>query len=337
VYENDINVFDASYQQILTFCISKFIPNNIYDNYLNFCKSKSWIPCEKNIKFLPEQNIIVKNYLTRLSIERYERKLSFFLAEIASLKNDWEEYFYRLLGKSFGFSVNSLSFYRLTCITPLKLLIKEGSSVFALEALLYGQAGLINSSLHDEYPRKLLLHYQHLANKHKLTSMNKHEWKFLRIRPTGFPTIRISQFANLLQTAYPIFRAIIESKTDDIIKLFEQTSSEYWNNHFCFDKKASNYFIKKLSIAAITSILINSVVPALFTYGHYMKDLKIKQKALDILYALPAEDNKIIRKWGANGIKALNAADSQGLIELKTMYCNVKNCLKCTLGYYLLK
>ena len=36
------------------------------------------------------------------------------------------------------------------------------------------------------------------------------------------------------------------------------------------------------------------------------------------------------------GVKAKNAVESQGLIQLKTSYCDAKKCLNCNLGNKLL-
>lgn len=334
VYIDDKIVYNASSRQIQNYCIFNNIPTNVYKNYLNFTMSKRKIACVKNLNSI--DNIIVKNFLTRLVVERFERKTNEFLSENNILKYDWEESFYRLLVKSFGFNVNSDPFHQLACITPLKIIEKECSSLSIIEAILFGQSGLLPEDSSSIYVKKLIADYKYLSSKYNLHSMSKHEWKFLRVRPLGFPTIRISQLAGLLLKQYPIFRKIIELPIDNIVELFRVKASEYWDKHYVFDKK-TNEIVKNLNKNSVNSIIINSVVPMLFMYGHYKNDIYIKQKAIDILYKLPVENNKIIRNWLSFGITISSAADSQALIELDKMYCNKKQCLKCGIGHYYIK
>jgi len=334
VYHDDKIVYNASAIEIQNFNILNFLPDNVYNNYLKFRKSSTWIACAENLPDI--NNIIIKNCLARLVVERYERKTYQFFTETEGLKNDWETIFYRFLAKSFGFGVNSDSFYQLACITPLKIIARECSSTDNIEALLFGQSGLLPQNNLDEYTEKLYKDYNNLALKYNLKPMNKHEWKLLRIRPSGFPTIRISQLSQLLTSYSPLFRVIIDSSINNIISLFQVNATKYWDNHFMFGKKSNRCFNKKLSIASAYLIIINAVVPVLFMYGCFKNETAVKQKALDLLYNIPAENNEIIRKWLQYGITASSSADSQALLEPKTMYCNHKKCLECSLGHYMI-
>ncbi len=331
VYSDDCVVYNASSRQIQNYCIGNSLPSNVYKRYLRFLKSKKTVPCSN--KIISINNIVVKNTLTRLVIERFERKTNEFFLDADVLKNNWEEAFYRLLSKSFGFGVNSQPFHRLACITPLKILAREGSSISMVEALLFGQSGLLPNLTIDDYCLKLKTDYSYLMSKYDLQSMNSYEWKFLRVRPLNFPTIRISQLANLLKNNYPLFNKIIEYPVKRIIEIFKANASEYWDNHYVFGNIKKISIEKRLSVNSAHLLIINSVVPMLFMYGYYKNDNYLKQKAIDILYNLPGENNKITRQWLDFGITISSAADSQALLELETMYCNKRLCLKCGIGH----
>jgi len=219
---------------------------------------------------------------------------------------------------------------------PLHILKKHSTNLMQLEALLMGQAGLLKQEFTDEYPIQLKNEYNFLKQKYDLIPMETHLWKFMRLRPANFPTIRISQFANLMSKHANMFSEIIEcSAIDQLFSIFDAHASEYWENHFSFDS-VSTSSSKKLGAVAIRIIIINTVVQFVYYYGTVRDKQKYRDKAIQFLLDLSPEKNAIIREWEKLSIKAENALESQALIELKNKYCDLKKCLHCSLGLKLL-
>jgi hypothetical protein len=247
-------------------------------------------------------------------------------------QNNWDEAFYIFLARYFGMKTNLDAFEALAKKLPYKIILKEKDDLNKIEALLFGQAGMLNELFVDEYPLFLKNEYEHLKNKYNLAPVPTSIWKFSKLRPLNFPTIRISQFANILFNQNHIFRNVFEcNNIDCLIKIFKTQTSQYWENHFIFDEQSIN---KKKSIGkkSIEVLIINTVVPALFYFGYINNETLYKEKAIDLLINLPAENNSIINKWKNLNININSAFDSQALLELKQNYCDKKRCLECPIG-----
>jgi hypothetical protein len=301
----------------------------IEENYKHLFESQQWIACSENIKKVDK--IFLTQWFTKLMFERLEKRSDDIIKYLDSSKNNWDEAFYRFLAKSFGFKVNSVPFEMLTKAAPLKVLTLHRDNLHQVESILFGQAGLLTKT-DDEYSKMLLTEHNFQKKKYDLKPMEAHVWKFMRIRPNNFPTIRISQFANLLCKSSGLFSKIIECKSiSELENLFKVSASEYWNTHYNFGVKSPNK-VKTLSSSSIQIILINSVIPFIFVYGKLKNIPDLKDRAINLLEKLPPEKNNIIEKWSISGIIPVNAFETQALLQLKNEYCNKRNCLNCSIG-----
>jgi len=151
------------------------------------------------------------------------------------------------------------------------------------------------------------------------------------------PTIRISQFANLIYRSSKLFSKILEYETVATLeKLFVSSCSEYWKTHYIFDKPSAKKD-KNFGKSAFEIIVINTIVPFLFVYGMQKKNEKHKERALSLLEKLHGERNSIIDKWGECGLPVKSAYHTQALLELKKEYCDQKKCLFCSIGNSILR
>jgi hypothetical protein len=302
----------------------------LYDNYLKLISGNEWIPCQDKIGEL--EPLFIHNWLDRLAAERLEVKSEVILNKLDKNLNDWEETFYQMIGRSFGFRLNSSPFELLTQSVSLKHLLKHSDSLFHIEAILFGQSGFLSGADGDEHYMRLKRDYDFFRSKFSLQPVENHLWKFLRLRPSNFPTVRIAQFSALIFKHKTLFSKIIESNSFESIRdLLDVRPSEYWNSHYQFNRK-SLIKEKKLGIQAIDSLIINAVIPVIFTYGSTVKGSSYKEYALELLQSLPAEVNSIITAWKRNKIPASNAMESQALLQLKNVYCDKKRCLHCSIG-----
>ncbi len=230
-----------------------------------------------------------------------------------------------------GLKVNGAAFETLADNLPYAILKKQAESIEEKESILLGQAGILEAK--DDYTTRLAERYRHQKNKFSLTPMTGVEWKFSRLRPANFPSVRMAQLATLYHQTPKLFNAFLHSDSVKAIeKILDVTASPYWDQHYLPGKESSATRKKKIGQTTKQVLIINAIIPLIFAYGITLQDEDLKEKALDLFSALPSEKNNIIRRWKEHGVTAKSAAQSQALIELKTDYCDKYNCLNCQIG-----
>jgi len=333
VKEDDEPVQNSKGERVEGACLK--YDEGLEENYLSLLKSNNWVSCAKSIHRVPA--ITLQIWYHTLMVERLEQKTAEIVKRLEQNRNDWNETFYQVLARNFGFKINALPFELLANALPLSILGKHKNDLFQIEALLFGTAGLLNEELvGDDYFLALRKEFSFLYKKYKLKPMEGHLWKFLRLRPVNFPTIRIAQFAMLIHQSSALFSQIIETdKLADIKALFRIEVSAYWRTHFRFNKESKKQS-KHLGDTAFFNLVINTLVPFLFVYGEYHQKQNLKDLAISYMEQIPAEKNSIITNWTNLGISARSAFESQALIQLKNAYCNAKKCLNCPVGVKLI-
>ncbi|MDL2289801.1 DUF2851 family protein [Paludibacteraceae bacterium OttesenSCG-928-F17] len=335
VVENPcMEVFRTNGQKIPQLKIE--VPDYIQANFHELQDSIKKIHCQDKINQV--EDILVKSWKNALLTERLQQKTEGIDSLLTATKGSWEECLYIVLAKNFGFSKNSQPFEILAHSIPLKVLAKHKHNLLQLEAILFGQAGLLPEQPIDEYTNSLKKEYDFLRAKYNLVPrLDNSQWKLSKLRPDNFPHIRIAQFAALLHSSSKLFSKILENpEMEAIQKLFDCKPSEYWQTHYTFSEEESKQKTGRLGIQSIRIILINTVVPFLFYYGFRRDNEELKEKALQILEQIPAEKNSIIHEWEAIGFSCQNAYDTQALIQLRKIYCDEKNCLRCRIGHKVL-
>jgi len=242
------------------------------------------------------------------------------------------------MAASFGFKTNATPFLMLAQSIPLNVLAKHRKDLLQIEALLFGQAGFLDGDIKEAYPLQLQKEYDYLQKKYKLTPIPVHLWKFLRMRPANFPTVRIAQFAALIHRSVHLFSKLIETASiKEITPLLDVTASEYWKTHFRFDEVQKTPSDKHLGTSSIHNIIINTITPVKFLYAQSQGTATQQEAALQLLESIPAEKNKILTLWNDTGWLSESAAQSQALIQLYNNYCSSKRCLECSIGLSILK
>ncbi|HEY6956661.1 MAG TPA: DUF2851 family protein [Flavisolibacter sp.] len=310
------------------------ISNLLLERYSDLMNSSYFIPCGHSVSQVKE--ITWLSWKERLVAERLTRKSTNVLRLLEESKGHWEETFWWLLARSFGMKVNSDAFESVAKSIPISILGKHKNQIHQVEALLFGQAGLLKGAFAEEYPKLLQREYAFLRKKYDLAAVHD-SIQFLRMRPGNFPTVRLAELAALIQNSVHLFSRVLEiEKVTELRKLFGVTANDYWHYHYQFDQ-ASSFKKKVIGSNATNNIIINTIVPVLFAYGALHKEEKYKTKAINWLEDLEPEVNFISKGFAALGVKTDSAFDSQALIELKTQYCDDKNCLRCAVGNMVLK
>ncbi|MBA4319300.1 MAG: DUF2851 domain-containing protein [Flavobacterium sp.] len=334
VWEHDTEIFRKNNSEIPVLELKKYVDSATITNYQSLISPKSWIFCEKQLKEI--DGFTINNWLERLFFERLERKAKPIFELLEQTNQDWEAVLFCLLAKNFGLNTNGEIFSKIAQSIPFSIIRKESFEVENLEALLLGNSGLLDSEKEDSYFKDLKFRYFYLLHKYQLEKIIVEPVQFFKHRPDNFPTIRLSQLANLYHNQQNLFSKISTSNSvKSIYETFDISASDYWQNHYQFDKESPKKK-KKLSQSFIDLIIINTIIPLQFAYAK-SQGKEISEDLIQLLNEVAPEKNAIMDKFSSFGIKSKNAFESQSLLQLKNEYCNKGRCLECAIGMELLK
>lgn len=330
VFNEDKVVVRHNKERIPCLELQARIKPSLYKTYKKLRTLEQPIACQKQVNRLSPT--IVNLWLERMTVERLQRKVEKIEPMLSQHTYDWESVFAELLVANIGAPVNKLAFEQLARKVPLPLILRYRNRLVLLEALFFGQAGLLENEFIEDYPLLLQREYRYLSKLHLLEPMNKVQWKFSRMRPSNFPTLRIAQLARLFfQTEHLFSKTLALGEVKEAYQMFEVQLADYWKTHYRFGQTGANS-IKRLGNSSIDLLLINVIVPILFLYGTERAMPRFKEKAMNLLVELKPENNRLIRNWSKIGISADSAAQTQALIHLYKNYCDKKRCLQCSIG-----
>ncbi|HER10146.1 MAG TPA: DUF2851 family protein [Bacteroides sp.] len=306
-------------------------PPGLESRYRLLKISDRWLPCGQFMRHIPPPQ--VRQWLTHLQKERVTDKSGRILKIYQRNGQDWQQTFYRILASGYGLPINSLPFEMTAASIPLEMLMELRESLIDLEAILYGQAGFPGSAGHKS-PYLTMLREKHRALAEYVSgeAVPGHLWKFLRLRPASFPTVRISQFASLVHRHFPMLDMVQSCQSvTELEQILRTGASEYWNTHYLFGKSSPGS-VKYLGQQASGTLIINTIVPFLSIYGKVQRRKNTLEFVHGILEGMKAESNEIIREWKNYGFTPSSAMESQALIQLRKKYCRQRRCLECQIG-----
>jgi hypothetical protein len=334
VWEHDTEIFRCDNSEIPVLELKNYVEKDTIENYQSLMSQKSWIFCENQLKNIDE--FVFKNWQERLFFERLERKSKPVFDLLEQTNQDWEAVLFCLLAKNFGLNTNGDIFLKIAQSIPFSIIRKESFEVENLEALIFGTAGLLDSEKEDNYFKDLKFRYFYLLHKYQITKICMEPVQFFKHRPDNFPTIRLSQLANLYHCEQNLFSKISTlNSLKDIYEVFQVCASEYWLNHYQFDKESPKKK-KPLSKSFIDLIVINTIIPLQFAFAK-SQGKEISEDLISLITEVSAEKNAVIDKFSAFGVRSKSAFETQSLLQLKNEYCNKSKCLECAIGMELLK
>lgn len=316
-------------------CVLNVSPQ-FFERYNTLVDTTRMQPCAARINEIP--SMYLHDWIDSLAFERINAKAERIKNLLNIYSGSWEDICYVTLARSLGFGINNDAFERLARRTPFNLVGKISDSLLQIEALLFGQAGLLTPGLypHDGYYNHLCSEYAYLANRFSLSPMDGSVWKFFRIRPQNFPVRRIALLARLLLGGFRMMNAMMETATvEELRDLINRPLDGYWASHYSFEH-ASATTTCALSKSATDILIINTVVPLLYAYGEYYGLKTHTQRAVDFLEEMQPEKNSIVQQFTDAGMKIHNAFESQALIQLRREYCEPRKCIYCRIGHRLL-
>ena len=334
VWNHDAEIKDVSGNNLPTLELQSRVSKLLLEKYRQLMQSAKFIACENQLHHVNE--LTLSHWKQRLVAERLISKSENVLTIFKQTNDHWEETFWWLIAANFGLKINSSFFQKIAQSLPVAVLAKHKNNIVHLEALLFGQAGLLNKDFVEKYPAMLQKEYQFYQKKYKLKPVEG-ELYFLRMRPANFPTIRLAQLAELIHESEHLFSKIKEADSVlQVKKMFSVIANDYWHYHYIFDEEA-DYKIKTLGKQMVDNIIINTIVPVLFAYGLHHNEEALKEKAIKWLEEISPEKNVITKGFENLNFEHKNAFDSQAFIQLKNEYCNHKLCLQCAIGNSILK
>lgn len=334
VWEHNTPILRKDNTEIPTLELKGFVDKDTLVKYELLLQAKSWINCENQLSDM--DGFVLRNWQERLYFERLERKYELIQSVLQLTENDWEAALFCLLARSFGSNTNGSAFFAIAMSIPFSVIRKERNSTDSLEALLLGMAGLLDDPKEDVYFRGLASTFGYLSKKYHLAPSMFEPIQFFRLRPDNFPTIRLSQLANLYTRHTHLFSLIIAAESvEQLYQIFEVSASHYWQNHYQFDHPSVQRK-KTLSRSFIDLIIINTIMPIRFAYAQ-SRGADNTEEAIVLLERMKAEKNNVIQKFEDIGVPIQNAFQTQALLQLKQEYCDKGKCLECAIGVELLK
>ncbi len=330
VWENDAEVAGLDGRLIPTLSLHDKVDKNLLYRYQSLIGKHDEIACASHFQRSDE---FTRNFwMERMMVERLERRSAAIQRLLEGTTWHWEEAFYQALARNFGFHINADAFERLARSISLPTLLRLRDRLFSLEALLFGQAGFLDKEFQDEYPRRLRDEYLFQCHRLRIRPLLNPGWKFLRLRPSNFPTLRIAQFASLLHRHAPVFQQCMEAETlEELLDVFDVGVSAYWQTHLRPDVTTVPG-PHRMGSHALQLLVINTVVPFLFLRGKRTADPSLCERSIQWLQQLSPEKNRIVNAWESIGWKPNHAGESQGLLHLYQEYCSPKKCIHCRIG-----
>jgi hypothetical protein len=342
VWEDDKPILRKDGTKIPTLTLRERADKNLLRKYQAMMESNAEMPCQN--QFMEVDDIKKLSMLDKVLMKRLEDKSLIIHQFLQENNADWEETTYQVLAKNFGFKLNSAPFLSLAKNLPLKILQKHRDNLSQIEALIFGVAGFLNNENNDlekwdEYRLNLRKEFQFLASKYQLQDkiLGQHEWKYLRLRPANFPTVRLAQFARFIHENANLFSVLIYlENVKSLAKILKVKQSDYWIEHYVFGKKSEGK-VPTFGNASVENVVINTVVPLLVSYANQKDNREYLEKAIRLLEELRAEENSITNHWKSMGLSIKSAFDSQASIEWHNHFCLAKKCLNCNVGVDILR
>lgn len=334
VEQADCDVIRSNGEQVPQLLLT--CPERIRSHYDELRQADIYPPCYSILVSLPK--LTIHSWLTALQTERFQRKAEVIAERLRCCNNNWEDTFFITLSRNFGFGLNGDAFETWANLLSFRAVDKHRDNLAQVEAFFFGQAGLLEGDISDDYQAWMQNEFRYLQYKFGLPAvMDVSLWRFLRIRPDNFPHVRLAQLASLYHKERALFSRIMEAETPkDVRQILVAKASSYWEEHFVFGKQSPRKE-KMIGVSAQNLLIINTVVPFLYAYGLHRADERLCERAGNFLEELKAENNYVTRLWEGAGLSVHTAADSQALLQLQKEYCDKKKCLYCRFGYEYLR
>ncbi len=331
---NDTSIYLHNPGDLQVLDLSQCLDWNIWEAHQEWLNNYRWIPCESAIHKAERAYWCMA--IDRLLIERLQDRVEYLFKTLERTGGNWSQVAFVELCKAFGFKSNSLPMEMLANSIPYSIILRHSSDPLQLEALLFGQAGMLQGEMLDDYGMRLRDEYSILKLKHDLTPLSKSIWNFGKVRPSNSPMLRIAQLASVLSRTCQLASSLLNLQEPELGTLFAAQTHPYWETHKQFGIRRKKPLQTSMGKMSTEQLIINVAARLRFAHGKYHNNVTVMTDALDLLHSIPSEQNQVIRNWNKLGIKSDDAGDSQALIQLYSVYCSQERCIECPIGISLL-
>jgi len=336
VWKEDQPVYTSGGFLIPCIELENRVDKTLLERYHHLMNNQEWIPCASALVTVNE--VVRMSWLDRMMAERLEYKTKYVQSIMDRCNQHWEQTFFVMLARQLGAPANSNAMEELCLKIPWNIIRKHGDRIDQIESILFGTAGMLEKNRNDPYVAGLKQEFDFLKKKYHLPVMPGLHWKFMRMRPVHFPTIRIAQLAMIIHR-FDHLVTLLEDKEEAetwIKRFLVQPYHSFWDTHYHFTSE-SPVQIKQVGKNTAATLVINVVAPVMFLYGKCHGHMAMKDAAIRLLQQLPAEKNGIITQWLKCGWKIEDAGQTQGLLHLKKNYCDQHRCMHCAIGLQVLQ
>ena len=334
VLYNDTSIYLNTPGDLPVLDLSQCLNWDIWESHQKWLNNYRWIPCESVLHKADAAYWFMAN--DRLLIERLHHRIDGIFELLERTQGDWSQVAFIELCKAFGFKTNSLAMEMLAHSIPYTVLSRHSSDLLQIEALLFGQAGMLYSEEPDDYEWRLQQEYAVLRLKHNLTPLSNNIWNFGKVRPYNSPILRLAQLAHVLSRTEHLASSLLHLAQPELNELIKGEAHPYWRTHKQFGASRKKPMQTMMGKSSIERIIINVVARLRFAHGKYNNNLSMMTDAMSLLQSIQAEENIITENWSKLGIEAQHAGDSQALLQLYGVYCTHEKCIECPIGIKLL-
>ena len=334
VYEDDHSYLKGT-KRYPIIELKKCVDTRVWSRIREIERSKFKIPCSAFINDISSLDWIA--WQDRLIIERFERKANEVKLIYKLSGKNWESVIFQLIAKSLGGTVNKEPFLILSKQLNIFHLKKHKDRLFVIESILFGMSGMLEGDFNDLYPLSLKKEYLFHKTKLSLYQMEGYWWKWLRLRPSSFPTIQLALLSSLIYNLKNFESLFQVNSFFEFKEIMNQNSclSFYWENHYKFDSPSKEK-TKNWGDDILKRIFINAVIPYQITKTNLVGEKNVSY-FLQKMNSLKFENNSVIRNWKKLNVPISSCYDSQAMLQLNKEYCSRKKCLNCNIGLKILK
>jgi len=335
VWENDIPARTVSGRKLPTLELKDRISTDSLALHQQLMRNRGWVACAQDLHRVSQST--TEDWTGELLLRRLERKGQLIRDALSNAQFDETEVFYQALLSAFGLKENVEPFSMLGRLLPLSLLRKYRNDPDKVEALLLGVAGMLQTNFIADLPSRLQKEFDHLKRVHELRLIPMASWKFGRIRPANFPTVKLALFAQLISKLDGDLNALLQADSvQELHRHLNVEAREDWQEHYTLDD-LSKPSKKRLGKRAREVVIVNAIVPFHFARGRFHGEDSCVKQALNLLEEMPAANDQIVRKWAELGLASETMGQTQALLELKNEFCAAKKCLNCMIGRQLMQ
>ncbi len=251
-----------------------------------------------------------REWIRALGVERLRQRAR-ALGHAYGRRPDLERLLVGRMFRALGYEANAAPFEALATRLPLGSLRQLDGP--AIHTMLRAASGLDGASLFQTTTAAPLA----------LTPMRPQAWK-KGGRPANAPARRLAQAAAWLAPGGILRSDPVARLADALADGLDRTLAALRS-----DPPDGS---PRLGLPRATRVLADAVLPILLLDAEQREDPALETAVLDAYAALPAEADRITRRFDAAGLRPKTAVEAQGVHQLARAYCDEGRCARCAIG-----